>query len=314
MTDKEPLRSVTDSLARLQKVSGSKKVQRGSLAIASVILGVGTVLSYLKLPLDRGDFIWGYFAVSALIGAPLTFLANAFEFHVIGRMAGTRHRMIENLRVSAIAAAANLLPLPGAALVRIQAVAGKGVGYRKALTATALIGLAWLGVTFLVSGSFLVPARPGFSWVLFAAGVVSMTLFFWATLNTTGSVRLALGAMLVEVGLVATIVLRYYFVLAGLGLEPSVGSAAVLTLGPALSSAVGFLPGGLGLRELVAGAAASLVGLPPAAGFLTAAVDRVLGLGMTAVFAALLLSLGGIRESPLSSSVESADAHGERQR
>ena len=57
------------------------------------------------------------------------------------------------------------------------------------------------------------------------------------------------------------------------------------------ASAVGFLPGGIGLREVIAAGLAPLVGLPASLGYLSAALDRVVGL--TVLVPVTLLLVGG---------------------
>jgi len=61
-----------------------------------------------------------------------------------------------------------------------------------------------------------------------------------------------------------------------------------LAVAPVAASAVGILPGGLGLREAIAASIAALVDLPAAVGGAAAAVDRVLGLVVVGLFAAVL--------------------------
>jgi uncharacterized membrane protein YbhN (UPF0104 family) len=71
---------------------------------------------------------------------------------------------------------------------------------------------------------------------------------------------------------------RVYTALHGIGVEASATQALALTVAAALANAAGIFPGGLGLRELIAGALSPLVGLSVAAGVLGAAVDRLIGL------------------------------------
>ena len=60
-----------------------------------------------------------------------------------------------------------------------------------------------------------------------------------------------------------------------------------------LAAAAGILPGGFGLRELIAAALAPLVGLPASAGFAATAINRVMGIVVLApITAALALGWG----------------------
>jgi uncharacterized membrane protein YbhN (UPF0104 family) len=83
---------------------------------------------------------------------------------------------------------------------------------------------------------------------------------------------------LVECSSIAVSTARLWFVIHALGHQPRVTAAVVLTLAGIIASASGILRGGLGLRELLAGAFAPLVGLPISLGFLAAAIDRIIGI------------------------------------
>ena len=76
---------------------------------------------------------------------------------------------------------------------------------------------------------------------------------------------------------------RVYASLHGIGVDASATQALALTVAAALANAAGIFPGGLGLREIIAGALSPLVGLPVAAGVLGAVIDRLIGLIVLAI-------------------------------
>jgi hypothetical protein len=65
-----------------------------------------------------------------------------------------------------------------------------------------------------------------------------------------------------------------------------------LTIATAAASAVGILPGGLGLREVLAAALAPLVGLPAAVALFAVSVDRIIGLTGLALMTGILTLFG----------------------
>lgn len=82
--------------------------------------------------------------------------------------------------------------------------------------------------------------------------------------------------------------LRFFFVLVAFGFDVSIGQALALATSGILATAVGIVPGGLGLRELLAGAFAPLVALSASVGVLAAIVNRIAGMvGLMAVSAVL---------------------------
>ena len=85
---------------------------------------------------------------------------------------------------------------------------------------------------------------------------------------------------------------RLTLILAALGYGLSVSDAAALAAAGIVASAAGLFPGGLGLRELLSGVAAGVVGLDPAVGVVVAAVDRLVTLAVLAVVSAVLVATG----------------------
>jgi uncharacterized membrane protein YbhN (UPF0104 family) len=77
-----------------------------------------------------------------------------------------------------------------------------------------------------------------------------------------------------------------------------VAQALALSLAGSLGSAVGFLPAGLGVREVLAAGIGPLVGLPAAVSLVATAVDRVLGLVVLAAIAAVLVATGAGTDLP----------------
>jgi uncharacterized membrane protein YbhN (UPF0104 family) len=85
---------------------------------------------------------------------------------------------------------------------------------------------------------------------------------------------------------------RLLLTLWGLGYSASVTQGVALSLAGSLGSAVGFLPAGLGVRELLAAGIGPIVGLPAAVSLVATAVDRVLGLVVLAAITAVLVATG----------------------
>lgn len=264
------------------------------LVVAALLFAVAFAFGLRAVPEGTVELTAWPFAVLVLLVIPLTNVANALEYAVAARIGGQRVPLEEALEVSVLSSAANLLPLPGAALVRVRALRRGGSSYRRALSVTALVGAAWLATSLVLAGGLLALHREpevagaGVAVVLGSGvlGLVAAAVAVRSLAPAGASVALSgalLGAEVLAVGIAA---LRYLLVLHGLGLEADVEQAVALTVAGVLASALGFVPGGLGLREALAGLIAGLVGLPVATGVLAAAVDRLVGLPVLAVLAA----------------------------
>jgi hypothetical protein len=192
-----------------------------------------------------------------------------------------------------VARAANVLPVPGSTLVRIAALKQQGTGYRRAFTATATVAAAWISATFLLAGALLA-VLTGSVVGLAAVGVGLAALGATHTLvvfhvGSAQAASLTVRVAAVDLLLVAVSALRLFWVLMALGFLVAVPQAAALTVAEVLASATGVFPGGLGIREVVAGVISPVVGLPIALGVIAAAGDRLLDYALLAPACVVML-------------------------
>lgn len=283
-------------LDRLNAVRTGRR-QRQLLAVAAVVFVGGSVVAYLRLPTVEEDIRWWLLALVPLVGVPATVATNTLEYQATARLLHLRVGLFEAVRISVLSTAANLLPIPGAVLVRAQALRRLGSNYRRAFSATALVGLAWLGVTAVLAGSLHAfgadaPIGIGFT----AAGIAMLIAFTTLAHRSTRDARrtrISVAEIIaVEAGSVVAGALRFYLVILGLGFDVSFPQAVALTVAGVLASTTGVFPGGLGIRELLAAGIGPLVGLPAAVGLLAAAVDRIAGLAVLAILSGVLVLMG----------------------
>ncbi|NOY44635.1 MAG: hypothetical protein GXP50_04165, partial [Deltaproteobacteria bacterium] len=130
----------------------STRGRRIAFAAAGALFVVGVAASASNLHVSPANVRWGYLAGVALLGFPGTFLLNAAELHRVGRVTGAPFRFLEALKVVLLAAAANLLPLPGAAITRVAAFRAKGITYRKGGGLVLGLFFLWAGLAGLLLG------------------------------------------------------------------------------------------------------------------------------------------------------------------
>lgn len=262
------------------------------LGLAALVFVVAFGLGLRAVPGGAVELTAWPFVVLAVGAVPLASVANAAEHGVASRVEGHPVAWRDALEVAVLSSAANLLPVPGAAIVRVRALRRGGSSYRRAFSVTLLVGGAWLATSLVAAGVLLlvqgaaVGTAPAAT-VLAAGSVGLVGAAAWTGVLAPAGQAPALGAALLgaELLTVAVAAARLLLVLRGLGLEASVEQAVSLTVAGVVASAVGIVPGGLGLREVLAGAIAGLVGLPAATGVLAAAVDRLVGLPVLAALA-----------------------------
>ncbi len=178
--------------------------------------------------------------------------------------------------VAVAGTAANLLPIPGAALVRIEALTASGATGRSATRATIAIGTIWITVSSILAGILLLGVNVVAGAIALSVGVAAgVTAGILMRRGT--SARWTLRVVAIE-GALAITALRLWAVAAALGIELQLRAATIMAVSYAVSSAVGFFPGGLGLREALTSGLGTLAGAPRSVGFVLSAVDRVIGL------------------------------------
>ena len=292
------------SLAPLMKLFGRRdrrwdpRWRRIALIVAAVFLAVGFVLALREHPSLLSDLRWGPIALLLLLAVPLTVMVNAAEFALIGRMVGQTIPFRRSIEITILVSAANLLPLPGGAIVRVVALKTAGTHYGKGTAATLLAAVVWIGVSLLYAGIWIALHRPGVLSALFiCAGAGALVLSAAVVLVQQFDLRSALGILAVRSLLVLIDAVRLYLCLLALSFDASFAQASAFSVASAAGSAISIVPGGLGISEAVTAALAPLVGLPAAAGFLAAALNRLIGMPLLVPFA-LWHGLRGQAASP----------------
>jgi hypothetical protein len=271
------------------------------LAAALILFVGGSVLGFSSLPEVEQDPHWELLAVVGLLGVPLTLAFNAAEYQVAAAIAAYKVPFGAALRVGVMATAANMLPIPGAMLVRAHAIRKLGGSYGKIALSTGVVGICFVGMTsVLASGLLLASGQTVLGGLLAAAGLLLLALalaILRAEREPTESVRLlfaaaarASGAMLVKAG-------RLYLILLAFGYEAGATQALTLTVAAVIATTLGFFPGGLGAAEVLAAALSPLVGLSAAVGFVVSAVDRLVSMVGLAVIGGGMFLLDRRRES-----------------
>jgi hypothetical protein len=266
------------------------------LLLAGAIFVVGIVLSLRGLDLSAADVVWWPIGVLALVGTPLTILLNAAELRAMARCLDERTELswARAVRVVVIATAANILPLPGGALVRVQALSSGGAGLARATAINLIAAVLWLGASVALAGGAALAHVPLAGTLALVGGGLAIVVGIAAVRPVAA--RWAPSAVAVLLGVeVATTLLhaaKLLLALVALGIAAGLSEALVLGVAGPLSAAAGIFPSGLGLAELLSALLAPVVALSAAAGFGATALVRLVGLVSTAPLALFL----GVRD------------------
>jgi hypothetical protein len=296
--------------------SASPSARRWLLIVALGLFLIVSVVSFRSLP---GGIHPRWWALPLLLGVttPATVLANSAEFRLMGRINGHRIRWLPAARLTIIAGAANLLPLPGGIVIRTQALRQRGSSYKHALAANAAAGMAWMGTAFAAIGALYL-ARSGDRLIAAALIVVGTLVLAGVAILLRRVVPGDAVAVFVQLLVVegATVVVsgaRIYLSFQLIGLDASAAQSVALTASQIIAAAVGIFPAGLGLREVLAGAIGSAVSLSVGQSVAATASDRVTSQISLAVLATVLLVFGrrfdkgDDEDDPLADAVSTAE-------
>lgn len=282
LPSREELLDRLERLAEYRPSPGARRVL-GVTALLVFLVSLGVAFRHLPSLDLRPELL---LVVAA--GAAAVFGINTAELRITGHLSRRRLSWSDAAEKTLWATAANLLPLPGGSLIRLQAVADGPDGWSRATRCTLVPSTGWFAATFLAAGAAL--AGLGWSALALTAVVLGLagSLVTWLLMppeRTSAETVASLSVL--EFGFVAASSLRLVALFAALGHPIDPLAAVVLTTASVLATAAGVFPGGLGLRELLSATVAPLLGLPPSVAVLVSALDRVVGLGTVSLFTAL---------------------------
>lgn len=236
-------------------------------------------------------------AALALICIPVMLCLNAIETEWVARLFRRSFGLLPALKITIAASAANMLPLPGAAAVRVLSLSSLDVPATRGTGATLAVAALWLGMSLLVAASSLAVGHRLLAIGAALLGLACLSIAL-AGLAHLASNRAAIAVLAgVKLALTLVSVVRLMLCFAALGAPINIEAACVFALAGVLGSAASVFPAGLGVREGVAAALAPLVGVSSALAFLATALDRLVA--MAVLFSLSLVSgVGALRAGP----------------
>lgn len=264
-------------------------VQRTATLVSGLILAGGLVLSWRAHPLELGML-----SVLPILGLlvlvlPLLLVLNALEFMAGAMAVGHGARFFLALRIVVIGAAANFLPLPGAALARTEGYKRSGASYSSGSAMVLLQYFVWLALAFGYGGAiaFLFGHGPVGSALLLSGAAAALASLLMAT-RMRIAIRLFVVIVLLRAMMVVGEAVRIALAFATFGIPATFSQASIVSVSGVLGATVALVPSGLGFTELAASGLSSLIGIGAAAAFLTASLSRLAGLVVTALLAVIL--------------------------
>lgn len=260
------------------------------LVLAAGGFALGCALSLRDLPLSVADIQWLPLAVLLLVLAPLNIAYSAANLVLMGQAAKAQIPFRHAVMVSAWAQLAELLPIPGAAIVRTGALVQAGATMRRSAEIVLLCSVLWITMAAAAAG-LAFPARGWLGLTLLTGGIGATALLTLA-LSRRCSARIALFAIGLRLAGLALVAVRLTVSFLVIGVVLPGFSALAFTLATILGSAASLVPAGLGVGEGLSALFAAPLGVLPAAAFLAAAISRLSGLAANLMLVLALLARG----------------------
>lgn len=259
-----------------------------------LLLLIGVSWAVTTLDLAWQDLSLPYLLVNLVLLTPVLLIIAAWTFQVTASAASAEVTLGQALSTVAYANVAELLPLPGGAMVRGAALVDAGASKGLAAKLVLLTAVLTLGLTIAVSSVALVVLDHALWGWLTLASLIGIGIVLWL-LTRHADPRVLVWMVALRLLTLAVTAGRLVLAFGALGHAISLTEGALYALAPTLGGAVGIMPAGLGLNEAVAAGLAVLVAASPAIAFLAVALDRVLALAVGAVFVLVRAAIGGQR-------------------
>lgn len=276
------------------------RFRQGALILGVVLLVGGLVLSLRSQPDLLSNVQLVPVLIIMLFAVPVSMLFNALEFMLSAKLIGHRISVKAAFETTVIGSVANLLPLPGGAIVRVAALKSEGASVAKGTSTMIFVAAIWAAVSFCYSGAWLVVGGvTAFGLLFLFIGLAGGIACFVMSRRLLEESQITAQIFACKFGLVLFDALRLYLCLLALGVVAGFDQASVLTVSGFVGASFSIVPAGLGIREGVSALLGPLVGLTVASAFMASAANRTIGFAVSAPLAAFLAwKTGGTQISP----------------
>ena len=255
----------------------SPRLRFSATLLGATMLAGGALWSLARLDLGIGQINPKPLFINLLLVQPILLAIAAITLRLSALAVGTTFAFGDALKYVSYATLAEILPLPGGALVRGAAIVKSGASLAAATSIVTVTAILSLGLLIALSASSLIALGTPEAWPILTLALIALLVTFGMIARRAGIV-LALAILGIRMATTAAGVVAIFLSLASIGQPSGVLEAALLTVSATLGSAVAIVPAGLGISEGIAAGLASLTSVPPAAAFLAVAIHRALGL------------------------------------
>ncbi|MEP2737176.1 MAG: hypothetical protein ABJP34_12870 [Erythrobacter sp.] len=248
------------------------------LILAAIAFVIGMIWSISALGLKWSDVALAPIALLALVIAPLSVAYSAVNMQLMGKAIGTKIGFLYGAQISAFAQIAELLPIPGGAIVRTAALMKSGGKTGNSAGLVVAFALLWIACAAAGCGLALLHISPAAYAPLIGGVTLIAGIVLW--LGTSFGWAIAISALFLRILGLSIVSLRVIVAFAVIGIAVGAQDALAFAFALILGSAASIVPAGLGIGEGLSALMAGAVEVDPAAAFIAAAIGRLVGLAV----------------------------------
>lgn len=265
-----------------RRLSG-RRVRACLLLLAMFLFLGGAVWSFRSLGLAPDHLRLAPLVVLGGLILP-SLLYGGIGLILLARSAGLTMTPGRATVISAHAYLAELLPVPGGAIVRARALISAGGTLKHSSLLVIGTAVLWVALAMIGAGFTLLSAHASLAWPLLAIGFAFSATFLWWLASSAGS-EVALQTLVHRIAGIGLTGLRLKFAFLALGMPIAFSDTLPFVLASLLGSASSIAPAGLGISESLAALAATTSSYPSGVAFLAVGIDRLFCLAGCALVA-----------------------------
>ncbi len=264
--------------------SWSERYRTSLLLLALLGFLVGLIFAIRQPGFTLDQIRWLPLLTLVVVVVPMTLAYSAINLQVMAKASNAQMSFATATQASVFASLAELLPLPGGAIVRSAALARAGATAFHSVELVLAFALLWIAISAAGAGFALLEVSTMAAPVALGGGAATIAITAWIGRRYGG--RTAIAAFSLRLIGLGITVLRVGLALMALSIAFEWTDTLAFAFAIVAGTASAIVPAGLGLSEGLAAVLASAVEVSPAGAFLAVALGRLAGFVVNCLCAA----------------------------
>lgn len=266
----------------------TERHRKTTTGFAGLLFLAGLSWSLMSTNLNWNDVAPTTLLFLFFILTPAGLALAAVSLQVTARAVAQRVSFRGAFVASATSRIAEILPLPGGAIVRGIVLVRAGATLGQSTRITVVTALLTLFLALAFSSTALILISPTAGYLVLGISVLCI-MGCIAPIGYRVGVTVALAMVIIRIATIGLAMIRISAAFSALGTELNASDAALFVVCSILGTSASVVPSGLGLNESLAAALALLVNISPSTAFLATAINRFFSLAVSGLVVAIFL-------------------------